>query len=175
MLQLMQTNLEYPLGLLISIVAVIAFGLLLYAARWVSQRRTESRAQNWMRVDATVYDTYQIDENAGATSAGTWVQFHNFDNSYGSEYIPHWAVAIRYSYGFAGEMYAGIYFLPETWSEGDLAAEAGRGWIGKKIVVRCNPDRPDQSCFLVEDGAPGEPYIPKSLAAEPYVTTLSLK
>jgi len=91
----------------------------------------------------------------------------NLDFKNQSEYVSRWAVAIQYSYSFAGEIYAGTYFLPETWSDSHLTEEAGKIWIGQKIVVRCNPNRPVQSCFLVADGAPGNPHIPTAFADQP--------
>ena len=31
---------------------------------------------------------------------------------------------------------------------------AGKAWRGQKIVVRYNPQKPEKSAFLPEDGAP---------------------
>jgi hypothetical protein len=135
----------------------------------------DSRAQNWTRVGATVFNSYEIDENASVTSASTWMHLDNLDSENKGEFVSRWAVAIQYAYSFAGETYTGTYFLPETWTDGHLAAEAGKTWIGKKIVVRCNPKHPNQSCFQVMDGAPGKPHIPTAFADQPYITTLSLK
>jgi hypothetical protein len=91
------------------------------------------------------------------------------------EYYPRYAVALEYSYRAGGEFHAGAYFLPETYSEGDVASDAERAWAGRKIVVRYNPDKPAQSVFLQEDGAPGKPHIPRLISYRPYVTDLSLK
>ncbi len=147
----------------------------MFAIRWLRERSIESRAQNWIRLSATVYRSYEIDENTSATSASTWKNLDNLDRRNQAEYVSRWAVAIQYSYSFTGEIYSGTYFLPETLPDGSLAAEAGKAWIGRKIVVRCNPNRPVQSCFLVTDGAPGKPHIPTAFADQPYITTLSLK
>ena|SRR6266478_6181873 len=91
------------------------------------------------------------------------------------EYFPRWTIAIQYSYQADGELYAGTYFLPSTYSDGDLASEAENAWAGRKIVVRYNPSKPAQSWFLEQDGAPGKPHIPRLLSYRPYVTNLSLK
>lgn len=168
MLRLVATDFPFQLEILVAIVVAIGFGALLYAARWVGQRRMESRAQTWTRVDATVYDSYEIDEKACGTTANIWRRLQDPE-------VSRWAVAIQYSYCFGGKVHVGIYFLPETWSDGYVAAEAGRSWIGKQIVIRCSHERPEQSLFLVGDGAPGRPHIPASFAEKPYITTLSLK
>jgi len=175
MLQRVPIGPEFSPEFLVIIMSVIGLGGLLYAARWLRLLRMESKAQNWTRVSATVHNNYEIDENAGATSAGTWIQFNNLKNASDSEYVSRWAVAIEYVYQADGKTYPGAYFLPHTYTDGHLASEAGRAWMDKNIIVRFNPHHPEQSVFMVEDGAPGEPHIPKTLSSRPHFTTLSLK
>ena len=162
-------------ALIVVVICAVWVGGLLYAVRWLRGRSIESRAQNWVRVGATVHGSYEIDENTSVISASTWTNLDNLDEKNESNYVSRWAVAIQYSYSFAGEVYAGQYFLPETWSDGHLATKAGKAWIGKKIVVRYNPSHPTRSYFLMADGAPGRSHIPMAFADQPYITTLSLK
>jgi hypothetical protein len=129
-------------------------------------------AQSWPAADARVISSYQIDENQVLFSTNGWDEDLN---SKEVEYKARWAVAIEYSYQAWGESYAGSYFLPGTYAEGDLANDAGNAWTDKTITVRYNPSRPKQSFFMEEDGAPGQPHIPRLLSWRPYVTGLSLK
>jgi hypothetical protein len=176
MLQFALIGVEFPTQILVALVGLAA---LVYAGRWFRLRSRQSKARNWTRVDATVHNSYQIDENAGATSLGTWMQFWmRFDslrNDNRDAYVSRWAVAIEYTYRFDGEMHSGTYFLPLTYTDGHVATEAGRAWVGKSIIARSNPHQPEQSIFLVEDGAPGEPHIPVTISDRPHLTTLSLK
>ena len=141
--------------------------LLVYLARRVRRWYVTSRAQSWSKVNATVTGSYEIDE--GVLFVGGWPMKED------DEYYPRYAVALEYSYRAGGEFHAGVYFLPETYSEGDAASDAERSWAGRKIVVRYNPDKLAQSVFLQEDGAPGKPHIPRLISYQPYVTDLSLK
>jgi hypothetical protein len=175
MLQFAPMGPEFPLDFLIAVLLALGFCALVYAARWFRRRSMKSKAQDWTRVDATVHNSYEIDENASASSASTWMQLDNLDNENKDEYVSRWAVAIEYTYQVAGEIYSGRYFLPVTYTDGHLASEAGRAWVGKSIIVRFNPHHAERSVFLVEDGAPGEPHIPTTLSERPHLTTLSLK
>lgn len=131
-------------------------------------------AQSWPTVAAKVVSSFQIDENQVAFSTNSWgTEDLNYDNA--DNYRARWAVAIQYSYQAEGELYSGIYFLPQTFTEGDLAAEAANTWTDKTIVIRYNQSHPKRSFFLQEDGAPGKPHIPRLLSWKPYVTELSLK
>jgi hypothetical protein len=130
-------------------------------------------AQSWPAASATVISSYQIDENQVPFSTNGW---DDEDLNYEEvKYKARWAVAIEYSYHAEGESYAGTYFLPGTYAEGDRADDAGNAWTGKTITVRYNPSHPKQSFFLEEDGAPGKPHIPRLLSFQPYLTDLSLK
>jgi Protein of unknown function (DUF3592) len=129
-----------------------------------------SRAESWSKVTALVSGSYEIDENQSVLSRNGWGLE---EDDY--EYYPRFAIALEYSYQADGERYAGVYFLPQTYSEGDLAGEAEQAWAGRKIIVRYNPDKPAQSAFLEEDGAPGKPHIPRLVSYRRYLTDLSLK
>jgi hypothetical protein len=138
-------------------------------------------AQSWPATEARVTSSFQIDENEVSFSTNGWDLFSSdrtwdHDDRYEeADYNARWAVALQYSYQAEGESYAGTYFLPETYKDGDLADDAASTWINKTITVRYNSSRPKQSFFLQEDGAPGKPHIPRLLKWKPYVTELSLK
>jgi hypothetical protein len=144
-----------------------------------------SRAESWTTTDARVHNSYEIDENESVLSLNAWdddspieSDFETDDDDYRARlaaYHARFAVAIEYTYRVAGEVYTGAYFLPETYTDGSLAGDAQRSWAERKIVVRYNPSNPAQSVFLVKDGAPGKPHIPRALSSRPYVTNLSLK
>jgi hypothetical protein len=148
----------------------LVFVAVLYLTRLARQRFRESQARNWTPVDATVNSSYEVDENSSLASPNALASQES-----NAEYVACWATAIQYTYHANGEIYAGTYFLPGTWSDGHLAAEAGRAWVGRKIVVRYNPVLPEQSVFLEQDGAPGRPHISRLVSDRPYVTGLSLK
>lgn len=140
------------------------------AARWY----LSARAQSWPATDASVTNTYEIDENESALSRNGWDGW-NDDYFESNVYHPRYAIAIQYSYEVDGELYSGTYFLPDTHVSGSRASEAEHAWKDKKFVVRYNPSKPRQSAFLVQDGAPGKPHIPRLLTYRPYITDLSLK
>lgn len=138
-------------------------------------------ARSWPTTEAKVISSFQIDENQVSFSANGW-DFFSSDRTWDhddreeeTDYDARWAVAIQYSYDADGESYAGTYFLPETYTDGDLADEAAKAWTDKTITVRYHSSRPKQSFFLEEDGASGKPHIPRLLSWKPYVTELSLK
>jgi len=145
--------------------------LVTYMARWAGRWYVANRAEGWAPADAFVTGTYEIDENQGILSRNGW----EIDEDDDSEYYPRFAVALQYSYHADGELHTGTYFLPDTYTEGELASEAEKTWQDRRIVVRYNPSKPQQSFFLVRDGAPGKPHIPWLISDRPYVTTLSLK
>jgi hypothetical protein len=144
--------------------------LVVYIARLIRRWYTAVRAESWPAVDAAVNSSYELDENQSVLSLNGWGDEEDDD-----EYYPRWTIAIQYSYQADGEFYAGTFFLPKTYSDGDLASAEERAWAGRKIVVRYNPAKPMQSFFLEQDGAPGKPHIPRLLSYRPYVTDLSLK
>jgi hypothetical protein len=151
-------------------VPAAVFYFLLYLVRRVELWYVSGRATDWQKIEAWVSDSFQIDENATSFSRNAWNEMENQ-----GDYCPQWAIAIQYSYEAEGMIYAGIYFLPDTYTDGALASEAEHEWDGKHIIVRYNPVRASQSFFLQEDGAPGMPHIPRLLSYEPYITSLSLK
>jgi hypothetical protein len=142
--------------------------------RWVRRWYVTSRADSWPVTDAWVDSSYELDENEGIVSPNGWeIGSDDEDDDY--KYHAGFAVAIQYHYRVEGALHTGTYFLPETYTEGDLASDAERAWAGRQIVVRYNPSKPSQSVFLVQDGAPGKPHIPRILSQRPYLTGLSLK
>lgn len=163
-------GIELPATLPLAAAAIVCTALL-YLWRLARRRYMESNAERWPRADATVVSSYEIDENSSATSPSAWLE--NEDDN--REHVSRWATAIQYAYRVQGELYAGTYFLPGTNCDGHLATAAGRAWVGRQIVVRYNPNRVEQSVFLVEDGAPGRPHIPTVPSDKPYVTSLSLQ
>jgi hypothetical protein len=165
----MSPEFELP-GVLIALVPAATIALSVYAWRWRQRRSLFSRAQSWPAADAIVNSSYELDENSGVLSRNTFTA--DYDNV---EYIPLWSTAIQYSYHVNGEVYAGTYFLPTTSDDGHIAAEAGRAWVGRNIAVRYNPDEPEESVFLEQDGAPGKSRISRLVSDRPQLTTLSLK
>jgi Protein of unknown function (DUF3592) len=149
--------------------AAVAY-LLVNIARRFHRWYITGPAQSWPAAEASVNSSYQIDENQTAFSLNAWDPDDNDD-----KYHARWAVALEYTYHAQAEIYSGVYFLPRTYTEGDQASEAAQAWIGRTIVVRYNPSRPQRSLFLEGDGAPGKPHIPWLLSYRPYLTNLSLK
>lgn len=136
------------------------------ARRWWLYRRAES----WPAADALVNNSFELDENETAFSVNGWAE-----DVEAEDYKACWCAAIDYTYRVEGVIFAGTYYLPGTTEQGDAASEAGRAWVGRRIAIRYNPNRPGESCFLQQDGAPGKPHIPFLLAKRPYVTRLSLR
>jgi hypothetical protein len=159
--------------------AIVYF--LVHIARRIKRWYYCGAAQSWPAADAKVTSSFQIDENDVSWSTNGWDLFSSdrtwdHDDSVEEEdYNACWAVALQYSYHADGESYAGTYFLPATFKDGDLADDAATAWIDKTITVRYNSSRPKQSFFLEQDGAPGKPHIPRLLNWQPQVTELSLK
>jgi uncharacterized protein DUF3592 len=145
-----------------------------HMARRIQRWHYSAAARDWLTVEATVVSSFQVDENQVVFSTNSWgTEDLNYDDA--NRYSARWAVAIEYSYQIENERYSGTYFLPQTYSEGDVAADAANAWTGKTITVRYSRRNPKKSFFLVEDGAPGKPHIPRLLSWKPYVTELSLK
>jgi hypothetical protein len=165
-----------PLAAMVRIIYLVPAALVhlvVYVGRWLGRWYVTNRAENWPATDARVTGSYELDENQSILSPNGWEIDDDDDDEY--EYHPRFAVAIQYSYRVDGEVRVGTYFLPETYTEGDLASEAERSWAGRKILVRYNPTKPSQSFFLICDGAPGQPHIPRLLSQRPYITDLSLR
>jgi uncharacterized protein DUF3592 len=152
--------------------AVVYF--FVYVARRIRRWHYCGAARNWPSADAKIISSFQMDENQVAFSTNAWDDEDlNYEDA--NDYSARWAVAIQYSYQVEDEYFAGTFFLPETYSDGDLAQDAANAWTEKTITVRYNPSRPKQSFFLEQDGAPGKPHIPRLLDWKPYITELSLK
>jgi hypothetical protein len=165
----MSPEFEIP-GVLIALVPAATIALSVYGWRWRQRRSLFFRAQSWPAADAIVNSSYELDENSGVLSPNTFTA--DYDDV---KYIPLWCTAIQYSYRVNGDLYAGTYFLPTTTDDGHIAAEAGRAWVGRNIAVRYNPDDPEESVFLEQDGAPGKSRISRLVSDRPQLTTLSLK
>ncbi|HEY7403113.1 MAG TPA: DUF3592 domain-containing protein [Candidatus Angelobacter sp.] len=152
-----------------------------YLARRIKRWHYSGAARSWPAADGKVTSSFQIDENEVSFSTNGWDLFSSDrtwdhdDRQEERDYNARWAVALQYSYQADGESYAGTYFLPATYKDGDLADDAATAWINRTITVRYNHSRPRQSFFLEQDGAPGKPHIPRLLKWKPYVTELSLK
>jgi hypothetical protein len=152
--------------------AAVAY-FFVYIARRIRRWHICGAAQSWPTADAKVISSFQIDENQVAFSTNSWSDDDPLDEN--DDYSARWAVAIQYTYQIGDEHYSGDYFLPETYTAGDLAADAANAWTDKIITVRYKQSNPKKSFFLVEDGAPGKPHIPRLLSWKPQVTELSLK
>lgn len=148
-----------------------AFYFLVYLVRRARSWYVAGRALSWPAADATIYGTYELDENEVSFSVNSWGE----EELETRNYHARWAVALQYGYEAAGEFHCGTYFLPATYSDGDRASQAEHAWAGKTIVVRYNPSHPGRSFFLEQDGAPGKPHIPRLLSYQPYLTDLSLR
>ena len=83
---------------------------------------------------------------------------------------------LQYSYQVAGEFYSGYFRLGEVFSSKEDASAASRPWLEKKIFVRYNPERPHESAFLRDDGAPpGSRSLGDQPPESSDIITLSLK
>jgi len=66
-----------------------------------------------------------------------------------------WIPVLGYSYEVDGQRYSGSVGLNGSGAhDKETAQEAGNAWRGRKIVIRFDPQRPEKSAFLPEDGAP---------------------
>jgi hypothetical protein len=117
-------------------IAVIVVGVAL-AITFVRHQPLEQEAKNWPQVSATVANSYVFCTESSRSGKQWWIP------------------VLGYSYEISGEGYYGSFGL-EVWCSDDqiVAAETGQEWRDKKIVVRVNPQRPEKSAFLSEDGAP---------------------
>jgi hypothetical protein len=164
--------------------------------RWLARGSKIARASNWQSTDALVDSSFEMDESTkrirnllanlfiGSLYDGPRQSFmlargmpemvDIYDDNNGNDNSNPWIVGIRYSYAVGDEAYGGTYLLPKAYVNSGEAGCAAQEWVGKDIRVRYNPDKPEQSFFLVEDGAPGKPRIPAGWATEPLLTSLSL-
>jgi hypothetical protein len=155
----------------------------------------QARAKSWPVTDATVDSRFEIDESSQRVrnllvnllrrplseaptgdvapqdptgwTPGSWSKVN--------ERTLPWLAGIRFRYRVEGITFCGTYLLPSAYAAYEPAAEDGKWWVGKRIKVRYNPGKPEQSVFLLEDGAPGKPRIPVGWDGEPYLVDLSLR
>jgi hypothetical protein len=162
---------------------------------WCRRGLLLARAKNWPVTDARVVSSFEVDESSqrvlnllvnltrrsvfeGPTGEVTsedraWWTPSRWNNV--NERTLPWLAGIRFSCKVEGNVYFGKYLLPAAYANYEPAAQGGRAWVGKRIKVRYNPAKPEQSAFLQEDGAPGKPHIPVGWDGEPYLVSLSLK
>ena len=170
---------------------------LLRAWRWLARRSKIARASNWTSTDALVVSSFEMDESTKRIrnllanlfigslydrprrsvmlASGMPEMVDIYDDNDGNDNSKPWIAGIRYTYAVGDEAYGGSYLLPNAYVNSGEASSAAREWVGKDIRIRYNPDKPEQSLFLVEDGAPGKPRIPAGWTAEPILTSLSLR
>src|SRR5215831_7330525 len=166
-----EDRLEVLLGLarIVFIPPAAVVYLVVHLARRIRRWYLAARAKNWTATDAWVSGSYQLDESQGLLSLQGWTNGYEAGDIYYGEkqdeadYRARLAVAIEYTYHADGEVRSGTYLLPYMFKEGDTASKAEKAWVGRRIVVRYNPTRPEQSFFLEQDGAPGKPRIPRLL------------
>ena len=66
-----------------------------------------------------------------------------------------WDSVLQYSYQVTGEYYSGYFRLAPVFSSEEDARAAAKPWLEKKkIFVRYNPSKPQESAFCRDDGAP---------------------
>jgi hypothetical protein len=151
-----------PLILLGVLVALTWFGY----RRW----RLRYRATRWTMTEATIQSEFAANANSPRMSAALGGVAGAAASS------SAWNAVLQYSYLVAGEFYAGYFMLGGTYWPREDASTAARPWIDKKIFVRYNPDRPHESAFLKQDGAPkGSRSLGDQPPASPDVITLSLR
>jgi hypothetical protein len=128
------------------IVAAIPLGLGTF--RLLTRLSMRRAARNWPIVHATVETYYVL----------------NID----SRHNDYWAPVIGYYYEINGEAYSGSVCLASSSSTDNSTAEdTGKSWVGQKIIVRYNPEKPEKSAYLELDGAPSGS---RSYADQPPVT-----
>jgi hypothetical protein len=115
----------------------IAVGVVLAAIGLVRHGLLKRAAKNWPMAHATVEICYAIGTDTIRQGESWWIP------------------VLGYSYEVNGERYSGSVGLEgESSRDRETAEQAGKGWRGQKIVVRFNPQKPEKSAFLPEDGAP---------------------
>lgn len=184
----------FCLKLVVVVLAPFTSGLV---RLWRGLRRSLllGRAASWPVTDAAVNSVFEIDESSQrvrnllvnlfrrpvfegptgdvAPEDSRWWTPSSWNNV--NERSLPWLAGIRFTYEVQGSVYTGSYLLPSAYAGYDFAAKDAGAWMGKRITVRYNPEKPEQSAFLQEDGAPGKPWIPVGRDSEPYLISLSLK
>jgi len=128
----------------LSVIGAIVFVVIIaYRMRpWLLKRG----ARNWPLVTASVETNYTFFDRHGHG----WTLVLSVVGT-GWSFVP----VLGYSYEVDGEAYSGYIGLNGSRSYTRKAAEeAGSAWRGKRITVRYDPQKPQKSAFLREDGAP---------------------
>lgn len=133
-----------------------AFIRVLFEVRRALRVRTDRRAANWPRTSAMVQSSNEFFELLPGKKAAH-------------------STSLQYVYEVNGDFYSGTYWLPGFRSKHYMAEERGKDWLEKRISVRYNPEKPQESTFLVKDGAPGRPYVPRALYRKRDMILLHLK
>lgn len=161
---------------LIGIVAFVIFCLLAIGVGFLAYRRWRLRfaASGWTMTEATI----QGDFPSRQKSSGFVVLFNVLTRgSLTALQAGGWDSVLQYSYQVAGEFYSGYFMLRRVFSSEDDARSAAQPWLEKKrIFVRYNPSKPQESAFCREDGAPkGSRSLGDQPPASDETITLSLR
>jgi hypothetical protein len=155
-----------PLFTLLVMVGIVA------ALAWFAYRRWRMRygSARWTITEATI----QSEIACNASSPGLHAVPGGGLAAAAASNLFH--AVLQYSYQVAGEFYSGYFMLGEVFNSREDASTAAKPWLEKKIFVRYNPERPHESAFLRDDGAPrGSRSLGDQPPASSDMTTLSLK
>ena len=129
-----QNSVEGAFGLFLLLAALAASLFYLYR-----RSRLYFAAQKWTLAEATIQGGY-----------AAYLQ----NSSRASKYYG-WRPTLQYSYQVAGEYYSGyLLFGGGYFNSSDDARAATEKWLNQKITIRYNPENPQESAFLKQDGAP---------------------
>jgi hypothetical protein len=143
------------LGPLFTFLVFLIMAAIVAALAWFGYRRWRMRygSARWTLTEATI--------SGGLAAAAGSNLFH---------------AGLQYSYRTAGEFYSGYFMVGGVFTSRKDASAAARPWLEKKIFVRYNPARPQESAFLRDDGAPrGSRSFGDQPPASSDMITLSLK
>ena len=115
--------------LLLDFAVVFAILWLIRRAAALAGRRLGKLAVSWPVVEGTI-------EHAGPKVMG-------------EGHTAYWVGELSYSYSVDGEYYAGVAYLPA--STEDVAYEATRKWRDRKVQIRVNPGKPEQSILELDE------------------------
>jgi hypothetical protein len=155
-----------PLFTFLIMAAIVA------ALAWFGYRRWRMRygAAHWTLTEATIQSEFA----GNASSPGLNAVLGGGLSAAAARNLFH--AVLQYSYQVAGEFYSGYFVLGEVFSSREDASAAARPWLEKKIFVRYKPERPHESAFLRDDGAPrGSRSLGDQPPASSDTITLSLK
>src|SRR5262245_61337594 len=142
------------------------------ALAWFGYRRWRMRygSARWTMTEATIQSEFA----ANASSPGLHAVLSGGLAAAAASNLFH--AVLQYSYQVAGEFYSGYFMLGEVFSSREDARPAARPWLEKEILARYNPERPHESAFLRDDGAPrGSRSLGDQPPASSDMITLSLK